>query len=74
MKWFKKRDDEEDSGNEVRCEHVTLVPTWDDAADIGQMERVSLYRCEACGETFTLEETERLRETEAARLRRLMAS
>lgn len=56
------------------CEHITLIPSWDSAEDIGHQDRVSMYRCEACGREFSLDAAERLRETEAARLRRKMAS
>jgi hypothetical protein len=57
----------------TQCEHVTLIPSWDRAEDIGDVDRVSLYRCEACRAEFTLEEAEHLRATEEARLRRRMA-
>lgn len=65
---------EPDTETPPKCEHVTLIPSWDRADDMGHVDRVSLYRCEACGETFTLHEAERLRETEQARLQRRMAS
>ncbi len=55
------------------CEHVTLIPRWDRAEDIGRQDRVSLYRCEACGREFTLAEANRLRATEEARIQRKLA-
>jgi hypothetical protein len=76
MKWLKRTKDDgptlEDAGQ--LCEHVTLIPSWDSAADIGSADKVSRYRCEGCGAQFTLDEAERLRETESARLRRRLAS
>jgi hypothetical protein len=52
---------------------VTLIPRWDRAEDIGRQDRVSLYRCEACGREFTLAEANRLRATEEARIQRKLA-
>jgi hypothetical protein len=78
MKLFRKhREDaapEEDETIETVCEHVTLIPKWDSAGDIGRADRISSYRCEACGAEFTLPEAQQLRETEAARVRRHIAS
>jgi hypothetical protein len=74
MKWLHKRrqQPEEVDVAPAPCEHVTLVPRWDRADDMGRADRVASYRCEACGEEFTRAEGESLRETEAARLRRMV--
>lgn len=53
----------------VACPHILLVPRWDNAADMGIEERASGYICNACSESFTLEQAQSLRETEAERLR-----
>ena len=51
------------------CPHTALGPRWDNAGDMGNGSKASSFRCEACGETFTREEAERLREAEAERLK-----
>jgi hypothetical protein len=58
----------------VACEHVTLVPGWDNARDVGRVGHASLFRCEACRAEFTPDKAAELRETEAARIQRRMAS
>jgi hypothetical protein len=77
MKLFGKKGEQPQDKHEdevtVVCEHITLIPSWDSAGDIGREDRVSQYRCEACGQTFTLAEAERLRDTESARLQRRLA-
>ena len=52
------------------CQHVNLVPSWDSGEDIGKEDRVSSYRCQVCGETFSPEEERTLRGSEADRIRR----
>lgn len=56
-------------GSEI-CECVLLVPHWDDPANMGIEEKASSYRCNTCNESFTREEEEILRGTEADRIRR----
>jgi len=56
------------------CPHTTLVPRWDNVADIGHEERATGYRCEGCGATFTRAEAEALRRQEAERLRETVAA
>ena len=76
MKWLRKhhRGRPERVDEAPQCEHVTLIPRWERAEEIGQADKVATYRCEACGTEFTFEEAARLRETEAARVRRRIAS
>lgn len=80
MKWLRRKHSDEGqaavagSGRTPVCEHLTLVPRWDAAGDIGQSDKVSSYRCEACAATFTLDEATQLRATEAARVQRRIAS
>lgn len=50
------------------CPHVTLVPQWDEADDIGHEDKASRFLCGTCGSTFTPEEAHHLRETEAQRI------
>ena len=38
------------------CPHLTLVPRWDAAEDIGQADKATSFTCEACGERFTPEQ------------------
>jgi len=60
--------------HELACEHVTLIPRWSNARDVGRGTAVSTYQCEACGAVFTPDEAVSLRETEAARIQRRIAS
>ncbi len=53
----------------VSCPHVTLVPRWDSAADMGNDSKATSYVCQACRQTFTREEAQTLRQTEGERLR-----
>jgi hypothetical protein len=55
------------------CLHVSLVPAWDDPADMGREEKASKFTCAACRQQFTPEEARALRQTEADRLRQLSA-
>ncbi len=67
----RKGDERVARGTEVAaapCSHVVLTTRWDSAEDLGDESKVSSYRCEACGESFTREEGERLRAGEAERL------
>ena len=51
------------------CAHVTLVPRWDSAADIGDHSKATSWTCEACGETLSPAAVQSLRATEAERLK-----
>ena len=51
------------------CPHTALGPRWDNASDIGDESKASSFRCEACGETFTREQTEQIRADEVERLK-----
>ena len=79
MKLFRKHREDEPTTSEaeiepVVCEHVTLIPKWDRAEDMGRDDRASMFRCESCGQEFTPAEATRLRATEAARVQRRIAS
>ena len=51
------------------CPHITLVPRWDNAADMGHEDKVSTYLCDGCKQTFTAAEGQNLRRSEAERLK-----
>ncbi len=53
------------------CPHVTLVPNWDMAEDMGDLGKVSRYTCEACGAGLSREEGDQLRAKEAERIRQI---
>jgi hypothetical protein len=48
----------EEKPAEVECPHGSLVPRWDDPADLGNNEKISRYLCEACGEALSREQGE----------------
>jgi hypothetical protein len=79
MKWLRRRHDGgsatvEPTTDAPPCEHLVLIPRWDNVDDIGREDRVAGERCEACGADFTPEEAAHLRATEASRLQRRIAS
>ncbi len=45
----------------VECMHATLVPRWDNAPDMGDASKVSVYRCESCERDFTPEDAAEVR-------------
>lgn len=47
----------------VACQHATLVPRWDNAPDMGDATKVSVYRCESCQRDFTPEDAAGVRAT-----------
>lgn len=40
------------------CQHTTLAPRWDSAADMGKADKVVSYRCGSCGAEFSAAEGE----------------
>ncbi|MEX2228012.1 MAG: hypothetical protein WEB13_00090 [Dehalococcoidia bacterium] len=73
MSWLdrlrgKKKAAEAPAHTAAQCPHVTLVPRWDAAGDMGHEDRATSYRCDACLSTFTPEEARELRRTEAERI------
>lgn len=56
------------------CAHVTLVPHWDSAADMGDHSKVSSWTCDACGATLSPAAVRSLRATEADRLREQLST
>jgi hypothetical protein len=57
---------------ETVCPHVALTPRWDSTEDMGHEDRVSGYRCDSCGQTFTPTEGRELQQTETARLKQTL--
>lgn len=51
------------SGPPPECGHMTLVPRWDNAADMGDKDKVTVYSCESCQQQFTPAEAQNIRET-----------
>lgn len=43
------------------CGHVTVVPRWDNAEDMGKSDRVTVYHCEGCNTDFTPAELDAIR-------------
>jgi hypothetical protein len=56
------------TANDVECPHIDLGPHWDNAADLGNIDKVTGYKCGGCSRLFSVEEARALRETEATRL------
>ncbi|MGE3596886.1 MAG: hypothetical protein AB7N70_15165 [Dehalococcoidia bacterium] len=54
--------------DDVECPHVDLGPHWANAADMGQMDKVTGYQCGGCLHIFSPAEVEVLREHEPERL------
>lgn len=77
MRFWKRRTQEASVVEQVEareCPHVTLVPRWGSAADIGIEDRASAYLCDSCKRTFEPQEARALRSSEAERLRQELAS
>jgi hypothetical protein len=51
------------------CPHGSLVPRWDDPADLGNNEKVARYLCEACGAELSREAGEQAMATAGERVR-----
>jgi transposase-like protein len=71
---MEKQPVEEAEVSEPVCPHAVLVPHWDSADDIGKLDRLSSYACEACHATFSREEGARLEAAQAERVRKLEAA
>jgi len=70
-KLFGKHDTDEmqpDATDLSTCPHTTMTPRWDNADDIGHMDRATGFRCEGCGQMFSADEAEVLRHNAAERL------
>ena len=56
MRFFSQKRQEqrhsEQHGQPRECQHPTLAPRWDSAADMGKRDKVSMYRCASCGGEF----------------------
>ena len=73
-KLFRKREEAPAPAEEPGpvCPHSALIPHWDDPNDMGKPERVSDYRCDACGERFSRRQAERLLNAEAERIKSII--
>jgi hypothetical protein len=77
MKWLRKQRDQNPAPaaeDEVVCQHVVLVPMWDNAADVGREASVSGYRCETCGITMSRRDADDWRATEAERVKQRVSA
>jgi hypothetical protein len=54
--------------NDVECPHIDLGPHWENAADMGKMDKVTGFQCGGCRRIFSRAEAEALREQEPERL------
>ncbi|TAK72488.1 MAG: hypothetical protein EPO22_00520 [Dehalococcoidia bacterium] len=61
-------DRRDEPADETACPHTTLIPRWDSAADIGDLDRATRFLCEGCNREFDAGEAARLRATEAKRV------
>ncbi len=60
---------EDETIPDVPCPHGSLVPHWDELADMGKTDAVSYYICESCGGRFSREDGQRLMAEAAERVR-----
>lgn len=44
----------------TECGHWELAPRWDNAADMGDKDKITSFACTSCKETFSPDEAERL--------------
>ncbi len=51
------------------CLHTAIRPLWDSADDIGDEDKATSFRCEACQDTFSREQAEQIRAEGAGRLK-----
>jgi hypothetical protein len=58
----------QEAAKDVECPHTALAPHWANAADMGHADKVTEYRCDVCGRTFSPAEAQELRATEPERL------
>ena len=72
MKWFKRsRAEAATPASETApgCQHVVLLPHWDVPENMGQEKLATSFACQVCRAQFSPDEAQRLRATEAERLR-----
>jgi len=43
------------------CGHVTVIPRWANAEDMGKTDRITVYHCEGCNTDFTPAELDAVR-------------
>ncbi len=53
------------------CTHSSLVPRWDDPADMGYEDKVTAYTCSSCGESFSPDQKTELERADAERIREM---
>lgn len=40
----------EEATMSTNCPHTTTTPRWNNAEDVGHLDRATGFRCESCGE------------------------
>ena len=78
MGLFSRRQNAQDAapqerGPDVECPHTSLVPHWNRMEDIGHEDRATEYRCDSCHTSFSHADADRLRASEAERLRSVLS-
>ncbi len=56
------------------CPHTTLTARWESVADMGKEDKATGYTCQGCNQQFTPAEGRSLRQTEADRVQRDLAT
>jgi hypothetical protein len=64
----------DDAAAAAPCPHTALTPRWDSVAEMGNLEQVSSYTCQACNQSFTGAEGRTLLASEADRLRQKLGT
>ena len=54
---------------QAECSHATLLGRWDSVDDMGKEDKAVRFVCDSCHAEFSPEDTERIREGHATRLR-----
>ncbi len=52
----RRAQESEEDRSQGPCTHMVLLPRWDAADDMGKLDRVTGYRCDACGLDLSLDE------------------
>jgi hypothetical protein len=69
-KLLRRTDEPTEVAREDLCPHTAIAPRWADPGDMGKIGRASQFVCDGCMQTFTPDEYQVLRQTEAERLKK----
>ncbi len=56
------------------CPHTAITARWQSVADMGKEDKITSHTCEGCAQSFTGVEGRALRQTEAERVQRELAT